>query len=117
LTAQIQFKQKNKIQEALIGKGAFLMSDDMDALLQAAKARREELADIGLSALRRKNVDGTVYFISNRSGKPISEWVNINSSLTSIALFNPMTGENGLGQLKKGCTTRNCSGLPEFAAF
>ncbi len=105
LIAQLQFKQKNNIQEALVGKGSFLMSDDLNALLKEAKARREELADKGLSAIRRQNVDGTVYFISNRSDKSVSEWVNMNASLASVALFNPMTSESGLAKLRKDTQT------------
>ena len=101
LTAPLQFKDDGKIRKATIGKGAFIVSDDMNALMDAAKVKKERLAEDGLSFIRRKNNDGTVYFINNRSDKVVDEWVPLNSSANSVGLFEPMFEKTGLAKWRK----------------
>jgi hypothetical protein len=108
MTAQLHFSASGKIQRAAIGKGAFLISDDIDALLEAAKARKESYAEKGLSVLRRKNADGTVYFINNRTDKAFSDWIELSGTPVSLALFDAMTGKNGLAKWR-----RNDKGIVE----
>ena len=98
LIKQLEFRSAGKVQKAVVGKGAFIVSDDIGALMEAANARKENYAEKGLSVLRRKNTDGTVYFINNRTETFFSDWVVLNEKPASIALFDPMTGKNGLGK-------------------
>lgn len=98
LVGQLSFSDEGSVKKAIIGKGAFFISDDMDALLQAASVRKESLAEKDLSLIRRKNADGNIYFIDNRSEKAFSGWISLNTKSTSVALFNPMTGKNGLAK-------------------
>jgi hypothetical protein len=70
-------------------------------LLESGKTRKETLAGKGLSALRRKNADGSVYFIDNRTEKTFDGWIELNASPVSLALFDPMTGKNGLAKWRK----------------
>jgi alpha-L-rhamnosidase len=86
---------------ASVGKGGFYLSDNIEALLLQASARKEILADKGLSVLRRKNRDGNVYFINNRTDKAFNDWIEINVNAASLALFDPMTGKNGLAKWRK----------------
>ncbi len=58
LISQLDFKNSGKLRKANIGKGAFIISDDMESLLEAGKARKENYAEKGLSVLRRKNKEG-----------------------------------------------------------
>jgi hypothetical protein len=76
-----------------VGKGAFLVSDDMEALLKAANVRRESLAHKGLSFVRRKNRDGAVYFINNRSDTAVYEWVPLVTKAAFVFFFEPMFGD------------------------
>jgi hypothetical protein len=101
LTAQLHFTTSGKIQKAMTGKGAFLVSDDIDALLEAAKARKESYAEKGLSVLRRKNADGTVYFINNRTANAFNDWIELTNTPVSLALFDAMTGKSGLAKWRK----------------
>lgn len=101
LIAQLSFRKDGKIKKANIGKGAFIVSDDMDALMIAAKVRKENLSEKALSFIRRKNNDGIVYFIDNRTDKAIDEWVTLNADANSVALFEPMFGKNGLAKWRK----------------
>ncbi|MEI9806887.1 MAG: glycosyl hydrolase [Bacteroidota bacterium] len=101
LISQLQFSAADKIQKAVVGKGAFFISDDIDALLEAARARKESYAKKGLSVLRRKNTDGTIYFINNRTDKAFDDWIELSGNPVSLALFDAMTGKSGLAKWRK----------------
>ncbi len=90
------------VQSAIIGKGRFLMSNDLKELLNAAAIRREDMTDKELQFARRKNGDGSeFYFIANRSDHKINEWVMLQTKANGVSLYNPMTGEAGVAQFKK----------------
>jgi len=101
LINQLNLEQSGKIQKAMIGKGAFIISDDMETLMEAGKAKKENYAEKGLSVLRRKNTEGKVYFINNRSDNAFNDWIVLNEKPVSLALFNPMTSKNGLAKWRK----------------
>ncbi len=107
LVSQLSFVDEDKIKIASIGKGFVIISDDLDALMTAAYVKREASAKDGLSILRKKNNDGVVYFINNRSSKAINEWVPLAMHAASVAIFNPMTGTLGLADLKKKIRPNN----------
>ncbi|HYO23107.1 MAG TPA: glycosyl hydrolase, partial [Flavisolibacter sp.] len=101
LLAQLNFTETAGIKKAAIGKGAFLVSDDMNALANAASVRKENLVETGLSFIRRKNGDGHTYFINNRTDKPFNGWVPIKVNAASVALFNPQFEKSGLAKWRK----------------
>ncbi|MDB5249744.1 MAG: glycoside hydrolase family 2 protein [Segetibacter sp.] len=99
LLKQLKFIEGEGIRKASIGKGSFIIADDMKALLKAGRIRVETLPG-GLQSIRRKNIEGLTYFIANRSNKEINEWVPLSAKAASAALFNPMTGKSGLANYK-----------------
>ncbi len=99
--SKLVFEESNGIKKAKYGKGVFIVSDDLEKLFKESTAVRESLADEGLSMLRRKNIDGTIYFINNRTEKPINQWIRLHVKASSVALFNAMTGEAGLASWSK----------------
>lgn len=101
LISQLKFGTADNVQQAIVGKGRFVMSDDMESLLLAAKARKESYAEKGLSVLRRKNTEGTMWLINNRTNKPIEEWIEINSKAAAFGLFDAMTGNKGLAKTRR----------------
>lgn len=96
LLKQLSFTDNGNIKKAVVGKGAFFVGDDINALMQAADVKHEELVDKGLSFVRRRNSDGVVYFINNRSNENASGRFLLNTKPASVALFDPMTGKTGL---------------------
>jgi hypothetical protein len=92
LLAQLRFTGSRGVKRAVVGKGAFVVSDDLNALLNAAGVKQESLAEKGLSFIRRKNNDGTVYFLNNRSDKAVYEWVPLATKAASVFFFEPMFG-------------------------
>jgi hypothetical protein len=101
LISQLKFSKSDNLQKAIVGKGAFMISDDLDVLLLAAKARKESYTEKDLSVLRRKNAEGTMWLINNRTDKPFEEWIEINSNSASFGLFDAMTGKKGLAKWRK----------------
>jgi len=88
---------------AAIGKGNFLLGDNLEDLLKAAQVRKETMLEKGLQFSRRKNADGsTFYFIANRSGKKIDDFIPLSIQVNGAALYNPMNGKAGIAQIGKG---------------
>jgi len=92
------------MQSAQIGKGRFLLGDDLSVLLKAARVRTESLHDNGLQFTRRKNTDGVTYLLSNRGTKDVNGWFTLNAKAASVAMFDAMTAKSGLANWK---TNRN----------
>ena len=51
--------------------------------------------------------NGCLYFINNRSDQPFEGWVELLQAAADMAVYDPMTGQSGLGltrnfKLKKG---------------
>ncbi|MEQ1796466.1 MAG: glycosyl hydrolase [Lacibacter sp.] len=101
LISQLKFSKSDNLQKAIVGKGAFMISDDLDVLLLTANARKESYTEKGLSVLRRKNNEGTVWLINNRTDNAFEEWIEINNSAVSFGLFDAMTGKKGLAKWRK----------------
>jgi hypothetical protein len=96
LVKQLNFVTDGTIKKAMVGKGGFYMSDNIDDLLASANVRKELLVENGLQFIRRTNNEGQVYFINNRTDKAFNEWVTLSSKAASVALFEPMSGKSGL---------------------
>ena len=101
LISELHFIETEKIKTAFIGKGMLLIGNDIKDLLEAAKIRKEFINEKSLSFTRRKNNDGHIYFINNRSDKIISVWITLNTNANTVALFNPMFVKNGLAKWRK----------------
>jgi hypothetical protein len=95
------------IKKAVIGKGAFLVGDDLTQLLDAANAKRETMVDHGLQYARRSFGTGHCYFISNPGRATVHEWITLEAPEKNIILFDPMHVEYGAAK------TRNQSGKTE----
>lgn len=104
LLSQLQFKTATEgdVQVATIGKGKFLTGNNLDALLKAAAIRRETMTEQGMQFSRRKE-SGIfhTYFIANRSGKKMDDWVTLQVQDNAAFLYNPMTGQSGVAQCKR----------------
>ncbi|MGJ7030136.1 glycosyl hydrolase [Niabella hirudinis] len=101
LTRQLRFTSQGNTKKATIGKGAVWISEDLDALMQAGSVRKEKLDDKDIYILRRKNADGRVYFINNRTDRQVEEWVTLKNDATSVALLDAMSGAKGLARWRK----------------
>jgi hypothetical protein len=101
MVKQLQFADNGKVKKAVIGKGAFMMGDDLEALLDAVKVRREIVHEAGLQFIRRRNTDGYTYFLNNRTDKAFNGWVPLSAKAASVALFDPMFAKSGLAKSRQ----------------
>lgn len=97
MLAQLTFNdtQVSGVKRAAIGKGAFVLSDDLDKALSFSGVARETMVDQGFEVIRRKYDKGCNYFVVNGSEKAIDGWINIQTDARSVAVFNPMTEQTG----------------------
>lgn len=92
------------VQTAQIGKGKFVLADDISALLEAAGISREKMTDNGLQFIRRAEKGGYTYFISNQGAETVKGQIPLAVKATSVALYDPMHKQNGLLPVSAGAS-------------
>ncbi len=85
---------------AIVGKGTFLVGDDLEELLDQTKTYRETMVDWGLQYARRNYINGHYYFISNPGKTMVNEWIPLQANEKNILLFDPMTVKAGVAKTK-----------------
>lgn len=102
LLAQINFTntEADGVRSARVGAGRFLLGDDLNKLLTHAGTRREAMVEQGLRFTRRRYAGGGLYFILNRGAAPVEGWVPVASRARSAAVFDALTGEAGLTNVR-----------------
>lgn len=81
---------------APIGKGRFLLGDDLAGLLERATITREPMTDLGLRFIRRNHDGEIIYFIANQSAGAVDGWVPLAANGNSAILMDAMTGRIGV---------------------
>jgi hypothetical protein len=90
------------IVRAVVGKGQFLIGQDVEKLLQFARVPRESIVDSGIELIRRRGGNGEYsYFLTNLGGELLDDWTPLANLQTSAALFNPATGYNGVTPVRQ----------------
>lgn len=87
------------IRQAVSGKGKWLVSDNLQKILEQAGIRHEEFAG-GINFTRRKNATGNLYFIANTKNEKGDGWITLSAKVKSAVLYNPMTGASGIAKLR-----------------
>ncbi len=86
-----------------VGRGEFIVGPDATQLLAARPGiPRESLTDLGLEFVRRRSDHGFIYFIANRSDRPVNGWVPLQGRGRTAALFDPASGRLGLAAAEVG---------------
>ncbi|WP_460637009.1 glycosyl hydrolase [Larkinella harenae] len=107
LVAQLKFTESKGIRKATVGKGAFLVAKNADALLTAAGVKRERMVDNGLQLVRRSHASGKYYFIANWGDKTVEGWFPLSTAAKSVALYNPMTEKLGMANFRTAAGGEN----------
>ncbi len=88
--------------------GKLVVSDDTQAMLEAAGVKRETMYDLGLNCISRVKPDGgRYYFIKNASGATVEGTVPVKGVWGSVGVYNPVTAEYGWGS----CTPDSEAGM------
>jgi hypothetical protein len=93
--------RQNGIREAPMGKGRFVIADNLEEAMRFAGTLREPIADKGISFIRRTHREGCHYFLANLGKEPLDEWVPLGVSASSVAIFDPLTGNRGLASVRQ----------------
>jgi glycosyl hydrolase family 106( putative alpha-L-rhamnosidase) len=89
-----QAHKEDNYGSATIGSGSFSSANSLASLLSNAQIVSEPMVKQGLQFVRKKDDNGTIYFITNRTENPFHDWVRVQKSQW-YGLFDPMTGESG----------------------
>ncbi len=95
------------LQKSTFGKGALYLTKNIEIGLDYINIYPEKLVDSGLSYTRRKYNGGTLYFVTNWSGKNIDQWIPLEKTGISATFLDPMTGIRGIGKLRKSNNANN----------
>lgn len=78
-----------------------LNKDKLSVQLTEWENRLEKMAMHKLDFIRKRDKNGSVYFISNlNSGKDINSYIPIGTNSKNYIFYNPMTGEKGLAEVR-----------------
>lgn len=104
IKAGINFSATNNpaVSRAVFGNGSIAKSSDLNELLAFAGIKRESMADNNIKCTRRIHRNGCYYLVINQGDKEFKDWLPIREKALSAALFNPMTGESGIANIRKG---------------
>jgi alpha-L-rhamnosidase len=102
LVSQLHFTDAGSgVKKAAIGKGAFIMGDDINALMNAAHISRESMVDQGLECVRRQSGATTYYFIANKGKSAITGWVPVTKKTAHAIVYDAMREKAGLTKTRK----------------
>src|SRR5882672_957243 len=88
-------------QVAKIGKGRFLLGNDLKDLLVTAGIKPEPMAGRGLRFIRRKDGNNQYYFVANQGDRAVDGWVALRGAAQSVAVFDPMREEKGIAATRR----------------
>ena len=77
---------------ANIGKGQWIVAENVEDALREAGVRAESMVDRRLNFARRRHENGIDYFIVNRGQVEFADFVPLTAGGESVVLFDPMTG-------------------------
>ena len=102
LLARLDFTKAGDtdIQSARIGRGRFLLGDDLGQLLSAAGTGREPMADKKLRFVRRRHASGRFYFVVNATGELLDGWIGLQGNPKSVVIYDPMFEDMGLAAIR-----------------
>jgi hypothetical protein len=89
-----------------VGKGAVVVGDDVELLLEQAGVAREPMTDAGVRFVRRAHSRGVDYFLVNRGEAPVDGWVKLGQAARSAVLLDPRSpGRSGAAALRGGAAS------------
>jgi hypothetical protein len=102
LTSRVRFeKTDGGAQAAKVGKGRFLLGNDLKDLLAMAGIKPETMAGQGLRFIRRKDGNNQYYFVANQGDRAFDGWAALRGAAQSVAVFDPMREEKGIAATRR----------------
>lgn len=90
------------ISQANIGKGQFLVGDNLQQMLKLTGITRESVVDTaGIEFIRRSHPEGYHYFITNLGKEHLDGWVTLAVKAKSVVLFEPLLANCGRAAIRQ----------------
>ena len=89
------------IKQAVVGKGRFLIGDNLEQMLSIKDIAREPIVDAGIQFIRRIHDQGHHYFIANLGKNKLDDWVSLGVKAKSVVIFDPRFSTRGLAALRQ----------------
>ena len=106
LCGALKARKKGSVSERMFGRGFVYTSSLSEAL-----SLREPMTDSGLSFICRSfDEEGWNYFVVNRSGTNVDNWIPLGCAARSVVILDPMTGASGVAAIRQDAK----GGLPQI---
>ena len=89
-----------EIKQTDVGKGQFLIGDNLEQMLSMCGVTREPIVDGGIQFIRRAHDRGHHYFLANLGKASFSDWVTLGVDAESAVIFNPRFFKHGIALLR-----------------
>jgi len=91
------------ISRAVIGKGQFLIGENLEQMLELSDISRERIVDTpGIHFIRRAHPQGHHYFVANLGNQHLDSWVQLSVKAESVVIFDPLSSRRGLATARQG---------------
>lgn len=98
--ARLAWKPASVGEAAEVGQGQVLLVDHAAAVVELAAARVEPLVAEGLSYLRRRVANDTLYFLVNHQANAVDGWVGLATTGAAAVLMDARTGRIGNAEFR-----------------
>jgi len=90
------------ISKASVGKGQFLMGENLEQMLELRDVVREPVVDTtGVEFIRRTHSQGHHYFLANLGKHHLDGWVKLGVKAKSVVIFDPRFRQRGLAAVRQ----------------
>lgn len=101
LKSSLKFEQNGLLSIAECGKGRFIVSSDLDAMIAEAGVTRERMYDLGLQSISRVKPDGgKYYFVKNPTEQTVEGWIPLDVDCGTVGIYDPMTEAKGYARMR-----------------
>ena len=84
-----------KAEEAEIRSVNYIIGGDLQNELSSLDIPHEKLKEEGLDFIRRKNAQGSIYFISNLGPQSYADSLSLSASHSYVTITDPLSGKKG----------------------
>jgi len=95
-------KKLSKLKAGMARSGKIRVSTGINKELLNSGIVAEGLSEKGVSFIRKKSGDQTLYFVANLSASVCAGWIPLSVPAESVEIYDPMTGGKGSARARPG---------------
>jgi hypothetical protein len=98
--AAISWQADGAVKKAKWGKGHIWVCDSLAPLLKLAGIAPQAYSDRGIGVVSRTQNGQLISLVVNQTNQAMDQWLPLPAQMQTAALFDPLTGQMGLGSVK-----------------